>query len=188
MFACHLQPLPTLAETFGTDTVIMKAVKRGGFNSVLPFMLLPFGSIQDIYGIGVSADTRITALLKQQGLERRAYTERLMKYLVRKYGCVEDAPIGVLTIDVVRKEDINYPMYAPLESIRLLETFQPNMALIDLIKLSRAKLRKELKEQDPHQNRINSITDDVSSIEARLARLQLRFAESRETSLAMIGI
>lgn len=186
MFTCTLEPLPTLLETFGTDTVIMKAVQRGGFTSVLPFMLLPFGSIQDLHGIGSSADTRVTALLKRQGLERRPYIEPLMKYLVRKYGCVEDAPIGVLNTDVVRKDAINYPTYAPLQSIRLLEATQPYMAIIDLIKYSRVELRALLKKKDPDKTSIKSITDDVSSIEARLAGLQLGLTRTRETVLSVI--
>lgn len=172
MFKGSMESLPSLQETFGSHKKLMTAIKRRRFNSVLPFTLLPYGSLEDIDGIGFRTDRRITELLAEQGLERRSSHERLADYLARHYGAVEDAPIGALSVAVVRKDDINYPMYAPLEAVRLLETLEPKTMIVDLMRHSRASLTKKLMGENPLQRSVRSVADDVASLESRLSYLE----------------
>lgn len=172
MFKGSLELLPSLHETFGQHKKLMTTIRQQRFNSVLPFMLLPYGSLEDIDGIGLRTDACITDLLAKQGLERRSYSERLANYLTRHYGAVEDAPIGALSIAIVRKDDVNYPMYSPLDAVRLLEALEPKMMIIDLMGQSRVSLRKLLMGENPLQRSVRSVADDMASLESRLAYLE----------------
>jgi hypothetical protein len=130
-------------------------------------MLLPQGSIQDIENIGPQVDAKITRLLHRQGLHRRQPSQPLVDFIVELYGCVEDAPIGVLHVVVVRKDAYNYPSYAPLDAVRQLEKEDETMRLSDLMQYTRERLITTLREG------VRSPREDVAHIESRLAYLQL---------------
>ena len=52
--------------------------------------------------------------MRRVHIERRTYTEKFRGYLARQFGDVQSSPISALQIVVVRKDDTNYPEFAPL--------------------------------------------------------------------------
>lgn len=165
--------LPTLDEVFGQDVQLLNRLKRAGFDSLLPLMLLPERSLLSIKGIGPFSDARITTRITKQGLQRRSYDTKLASYLTRYCLAIEEAPVGVLDVAIVRNDEMNYPIYAPIAGVQLLKKIETNMMLIDVMQYDRQQLRYLLSGANPLSESVRDAREDASHIEARLTYLEL---------------
>lgn len=160
--------LPSLEDIFGTDKKLLRLLKEAGFTDIVPLMLLPEHSLPAKSGLSPSIDKRITGLLSEAGIERRHYGYKLGGYLQRMFEQSDIAPISALQVAIVRMDEVNFPMYAPLQIIKHLnDKYQP-LAIVDLVMFGADGLSDEASSSS---GAVASIRDDLRDLSWRLNHL-----------------
>ena len=165
--------LPSLSRAFGHNAYLMKTFHNADITSVIPLMLLPrFDLISDIKGIGERTATCVAKTLAGNGLEQRTFHERMTDFIDRRFGCIEDAPIGVLTVVTLRhtigETVIRRPHYTPLQLIQLLEEINPHLKVIDLLELSDDAMMRMLEEHVIFGPILHRLRGDLTDVNWRL--------------------
>jgi hypothetical protein len=176
--------LPSLDDAFNKEGYggLLKVLTQAGFKSIAPLMALPTESLLDIPGIGLTNVSLIDRVLQRNGLERRCLNEGLFPYLDRQFGRVEDAPVGVLQIVVVRNGATNWSLFAPLEIVNVLERKDnPRMRIRDLMMVDSDDIRRSVKAQS---GLIHDLSEDIIHLKRRLNGLSFDFAVLRAADLA----
>lgn len=175
--------LPSLDEAFKKlgHKGLLSDLKQAGFRSVAPLMALPPEALLEIPNIGKTTVSLIDDVLRRNNLEQRRLTENLFSYLDRQFGRVEDAPVGVLQIVVVRHDTTNWPLFAPLQIVKVLEQMDsPWIHIRDLMMMGHADLRRTIESQS---GLIHDVQQDVAHLKLRLNGLGFDFAVLRAADL-----
>jgi hypothetical protein len=173
--------MPRFDEVFGDDAAIMKAFQAIHCQSVAAVMLMPRSALLKLKGIGPHHAQLINRLLRAHGLPHRDYAEKMADFLVRAFGSVHYAPLGVLQVTVVRKGDYNYPLLAPLQSISLLEDIEPNTEVGDITKLSSDQVQQWIESNATFGLEVADLDEDMVHLSIRLANLGTRFFDADST-------
>jgi hypothetical protein len=174
-----ISPPATIAEVFGDDKIIMKAVRAMELpdeSSVAPIMMLPPTALLKVPNIGPAAAKRITMLLKKHKLGHRQVFQKSIEFINCEFGCIEDAPIGVFQVFVKRNGDLNWPEFGRLQLLTVLETIEPNMRAMDISGISR---RDVIDMVTPVVTKsgivIDDLEEDLAHLTSRLGYFNLEF-------------
>lgn len=180
--------MPTLADVFGQNKPLLKAIRKAGFKSVAPLMLIPQESLRSYEGIGSRSALQITRCLRHFELGHHVIYRPVQKFINDEFGCIEDAPIGVLHVTIVRKQRSNHPEFAPLELVSLLDDFEPQMQVMDILNTSPDQLRKTVQQKAAFGIEIEDIEEDIKHLDIRLRNygLRLRTPESAESDFMSV--
>lgn len=167
--------LPSIREAFAHHMSLSRALKLADFNSIVPLMLLPREALLDIKGVAVSSASHISKTLKRYRLGHHVMCEKMSEFIKSEFGSVENAPIGVLQVFVLRNGMINRPVYSPLELITLLETCDPEMKVMELSTKSANQVRAMAKPLIDGGIQIHNLDEDIKHLASRLDAYGLGF-------------
>lgn len=182
--------LPSLHRVFGHNRPLMRAFKEANIRSIVPVMLLPREVlIKDVPGIGKDRATYITGALADHGLGHHSFNEKLEDFLCDQFGCVEDSPVSVLNIVVMRNNVYSRPQYSPLFTLQTIEMIDPLFTVLDILRSSHAELMDMLEDRIPFGPQLQRVTGDLRDIKWRLyywepdGRIGMHKARDRSLSL-----
>lgn|GEM_PF-3814921 len=180
--------MPSLEETFGSNPAVLDLLNKAGFTSVAPLMLLPRPAL-----IGVSAGqhrkidhrsaTKVSQQLSKRGLKQHDLNEPMAKFIDEQFGCIDDAPISIMQVTIMRNAHANLPVFAPLEVVGLLEDIEPHMTMLDLVRMTRHEVRDMVEERAAFGLRIHNLHEDLKHLALRLGNFDLSFTPKRIATL-----
>lgn len=176
VFDNKLEPLPTLSKLFGGHKSLTRAFLDAGVTSVVQLMLLPREALRDIHGITDRSAVHVIDILEQRGLKHRLLTQRMSEFLYEQFNVVEDAPIGALQVITMRSGQISHPVFAPLETLKVLEIADPDMTIVQLMCMSRDGLHAMMMSLIADGILIHDLDEDIRQISSRLGYYDLTFA------------
>lgn len=179
--------IPSIAEAFGGNYRLIKAFHAAGFKSVVPIMLMPREALVEIDGIGTTSAQRVTKTLKAYGLGHHVVCERMASFIEKEFGSVEDAPVSVLQVTIVRGEQLNRPMFAPLEVVSLLEDIESHMTVGDLARMTREDVRRTVQGEAVFGLEIHDLREDMKHLAMRLGNFDLEFGMQMPTPLRVVN-
>jgi len=179
--------IPTLAEAFGDRKSLMKSLHKAGFKSIVPLMMMPREALLELPGIGMSSVLVISRTLKKHRLSQHVFSDRMSVFIDKQFGCIEDAPISVLQVTIVRNDQLNRPVFAPLEIISLLEDIEPRMTVMDLIRMSREEIRVMVQVQSSFGLHLHDLAEDLKHLAIRLGNFDLEFGAQLPIQLRAVN-
>lgn len=183
---------PDLATTFGARKSVMKALNKAGVKSVTPVMMLPQEVLRSEFdGIGASSARFITSALAEHGLPHRTISQKRHDFVNEHFGCIEDAPIGVLQVGTVLvlgpKGKSTRASFSPLEVVSLMEDIQPKTTVIDLLLMGKKGLKQEIAQHAFFGLPDKRLARDIEYLQYRLKdEWQLQFSTS-EPELRLVN-
>ena len=165
--------VPSLERAFGHDAYLMKTFKDANITSIIPLALLLSDNLRDdIKGIGPRTARRIADILAENDLEQRQFGESLSDYIDRQFGCIEDAPIAVLTVVTLRRTigtvTTRRSHYAPVRLLRLLEERNRHLRVLDLLKATEDQLIEMVEERVMFGPILHKLRSDLIEITWRM--------------------
>lgn len=179
--------LPTIEAVFD-DSRIVAAYRNAGYTSVAEIMAMPYEALKtDVKGLGRTRIVQTTRMLRRHKLGHRRYCDKMTDFLAEQFGQVESAPIAVLQIAVVRIGEASRPYFAPLEAIKLLQAFDPEMSierLTRLLQMSSATVLEIVERQTVITSKqVHNVHEDLRHINFRLESLGVSYRSQREPGI-----
>jgi len=162
--------IPSLDHVFGHNPSLMKALGRAHITSVVPVMLLPKHVLMEFNGIGERTATYITGALAHKGLGHHHFNEKLCDFVDEQFGCLEKAPVMVLSVVTLRDNVAARPYYVPLQLLQLIDDVNPRFSVGDLLSSSPRDLLEMVEERVVFGPLLNRLKGDVPDINWRLSQ------------------
>jgi len=171
--------LPTVSEAFEHEYRLRKAFNLLGVHSLIPIMLMPREALMELPFIGASSAHRITKILHGLNLSHRTIYEKLTRFIDDQFGCIEDAPIGVLQVATVRTSAATRPHLAPLDTINALEVYDREMTVLALTSQTRQEVRKMAQMAlNATGRQVHDLDEDLKHLSSRLSYFGADFSGS----------
>jgi hypothetical protein len=160
--------LPTIQEVFGPNYRAISALGRAHIHDITPLMVLPEQSLS----IRDLNQKTVTRYLKEAGIQRRTYSDKLVDYLKKAFTYVEVAPASVLHVQVVYDSGFNKPMFAYSQLIGRLLQIEPRNVVYDIVSMGWEGMRSEVMKHatldEPLERSIRDIEQEFVSLRWRL--------------------
>ena len=175
-----------MSDVFGDYPKVRRALEHAGITSVATIMMLPRTSLMEIRGIGSNTASLICRVMCEFDLEERDPFESMIGFVGRVFGRVANAPIGILQVNQVRERGKTQSLLSPLEIITLLTEIEPQMTVLDLIKLMPTEIAEMIDKLGPDPLGFD-VEDQIEAIEKRLGIYDLTLYH-RPLNLRFVGI
>jgi len=167
-------------------TKLLKTLKKAGFRSLASLMVLPREALLEIPHIGSAAISCISEVLQWKNLPQRDFNQDLFSFIDRTFGDIEEAPIGVLQVAIVRNGVVNWPIFAPLELVTALEERKDYLTINHLLQSDAHTLRFLLESMAPIEAHVHDLHEDIHHLQLRLKYLGFDFGARQQMKMYVV--
>ena len=164
-----IKTIPTIKEAFGIYPELMDAIKQNYIHSVTAVMLLPKEVLAKMEHFNAKKAQLVGESLADHELVQLQGNQNVRYFVESQFGCIEDAPVGVLDVVTVPTMRTSMQVHSPLILLAYLEEYEPNMTVLDLIHMSEHSLRKLVRGRVELGPVVERIVDDIIEVNRRLS-------------------
>lgn len=164
-----IKVVPSIKEVFGIYPELTEPLKQNNIHSVAATMLLPKEVLAKMERFSVKKVNLVSTALSDFDLAQLELNQNVRRFVEDQFGCLEEAPIGVLDVVTLPTMKSSKQEHSPLTLLSFFEDYEPHMTVLDLLRMSEWSIRQQVAGKFWFGPVYEPLVEDITEVNRRLS-------------------